>query len=40
MHETKQAPPHAMILSQRRQEIAGLLANGLFRLRAANVPGP
>jgi hypothetical protein len=25
-----------MIPSQRRQEIAGLLANGLFRLRAAN----
>ena len=36
MHELKQVPPAAMTPAQRREEVAGLLANGLFRLRAAN----
>jgi hypothetical protein len=36
MHEINQVPPGAMTPAQRRQEIATLLANGLFRLRTAN----
>jgi hypothetical protein len=37
MHQIKQTPPEAMTPEQRRQEVAGLLANGLVRLRTAGV---
>lgn len=37
MHQIKHTPPEAMTPEQRRQEVAGLLANGLVRLRTAGV---
>ena len=36
MHPIKQVPPESMTPANRREEIAGLLANGLVRVRAAN----
>ena len=37
MHQIKHTPPEAMTPQQRRQEVAGLLANGLVRLRTAGL---
>ena len=37
MHQIKHTPPEAMTPDQRRQEVAGLLANGLVRLRTAGL---
>jgi hypothetical protein len=37
MHQIKHTPPEAMTPQQRRQEVAGLLANGLVRLRTASL---
>lgn len=37
MHPIKHTPPEAMTPEQRRQEVAGLLANGLVRLRTASL---
>lgn len=37
MHQIKHTPPEAMTPEQRRQEVAGLLANGLVRLRTAGL---
>jgi hypothetical protein len=37
MHQIKHTPPEAMTPEQRRQEVAGLLANGLVRLRTASL---
>jgi hypothetical protein len=37
MHQIKHTPPEAMTPAQRRQEVAGLLANGLVRLRTAGI---